>query len=123
MYKGHKHVYECTPLVGINRSLKDGERCVIKLTVAPYAEQDADNAAQMKMLASEEKTKWSEIASDRLHALVSSHFKGAINVSEDMPECQTFDDFYKHADPELVQWVQGAIYKAEILDSAEIKNS
>jgi hypothetical protein len=110
-------------MVGINLSLKDEERCVIKLTIAPYAEQDAENSEQMKMIASEEKTKWSELTRDRLHSLVAGHFKGAVNVSEEKPECDNFSDFHEYGDPQIVQWVMGAIYKSEVLTSAEVKNS
>ena len=122
MYKGHKHIYECKPLVGVNKRLTDDQRCIVKLTVAGYPEQDAENMATRTMMAKEDGTKWAELTSNRLHELVRGHFKGATNVCQGQEDCQDFDVFVTEADPEIVQWVFGAVYRAETLDMAEIKN-
>lgn len=123
MYKGHGHVYKCCPLVGVNKRLPEGERCTVSMTVAGYPEQDAENLASQRMLAAEVNTRWAELTSQRLHELVRGHFKSATNVCEGLEDCQDFDAFVAKADPEIVQWVFGAVYKAQILDAAEIKNS
>jgi hypothetical protein len=106
------HVYECIPPV---LGIPDAEvPVVIGLKVVSVPDQDAEINA-CRGLGPEAVTK-------RTMDLLRAKFAYVKNLRVGGREIETFDDFYKHAPPELVGWVLRAVYSTQILSGAERKN-
>lgn len=67
--------------------------------------------------------KLAEFSAKQRIDLLRSHFVKAENLTVGGQPVESFDDFYRLAPPEMILWVENAVFSTEILTASERKNS
>ena len=118
-----KHIYTVLPNWRDNRSLPKGERIEIDLEGVSQEDMDALELKKAVIAADRARDEASRQIVEATKDLVRGKFKGIRGLEiEGVGEIHTFDEFYRHAPRELVDWVTGALFNTFILSEAQAKN-
>lgn len=119
---GSEHVYEVAPPFLNNRQLSPEEMITFGLQGVSQPEADALERQTTAAFGDTTKDKAMEKVAELNLNLIKSKVKSINNLVVDGKKITTFDEFYKHAPKELVQWVCGAVMNTFTLTAAERKN-